>query len=536
MRAFHGTNSKFQKFDYNFMNRMDYGYGFYFTVSKEYAKDYGKYLLTCEIPDEKYYLDFDMSWETSSKEVQYNLMDLYIHYPDQEGKRKLEKYMFSETLNSGFFILEILSKLLKGQRNAVDYLRKYNIKGLYSFKGDCYVVFNPEDIKILKTEINENLSLKYLNNQLEGCLEEMGYDGIVIPEQIHLIDDITETLQPVDRHTYVIDDTEQLVKHLKRKGLAQRIVYDKNKNWYLVSSNDQLTHPLIIEQVYNDGFYGFDVNIYQYIDKGYIREKGSNTQKPVYLYNFLYTPNTEIFTNFFDGIDHAYSYDDFGCIYTKGFDITEIPLGENLKEPQQIKENYMTELQELLEKLNKFVIEPSDKSFDEMEDETGMNKVQEEFKIGDIDINEEASFSALGTAPTPGVKVNGNPVQGQSVKKKAKKDETVIDLSLDDIIEAVEDTFNPQDVLVTEIKNNREHIRVQVGYTNPEDNLLTHTILLMYLDEAGDVLDTQQEEDLSIQDTVEELQYLKRNHTQVEVIFESDVRKINKMIESYIKE
>lgn len=365
---------------------------------------------------------------------------------------------------------------------------------------------------------------------------------------------INESIQSIDTNTYVIDNTEQLLKHLKRKSLAQRIIYDKNKDWYLVSSNDQLTHPLIVEQVYHNGFYGFDVNIYHYIDKGYIRQKGSNTQKPVYLYNFLYTPNTEIFTNFFDGIDHAYSYDDFGCIYTKGFDIMQIPLGENLKEPQQIKENYMTELQELLEKLNKFVIQPVDKSFDEMEDETGMNKVQEEFKIGDIvrlrgqnrkgkiskiindevveiefpaegnrparndryykdelklsesimddvskktqedwsklnqryeelkdlnhqelvdklmqkdpfkdevtknffdkqtdnnllykllakefsdwqvgvffkkkaiDINEEASFSALGTAPTPGVKVNGNPVQGKSVKKMKKDKFTV---------------------------------------------------------------------------------------------------------------
>lgn len=43
------------------------------------------------------------------------------------------------------------------------------------------------------------------------------------------------------------------------------------------------------------------------------------------------------------------------------------------------------------------------------------------FKKNSIDINEEVSFSALGTAPTPGVKVNGNPVQGKSVKKKLKR-------------------------------------------------------------------------------------------------------------------
>ena len=495
---YHGSNIKFNKFDKSKIKENKLGLVFNFTDDINIAYQYGDYIIKAHL-DLKNPLTLDI-WNNIFPFQWYNKFGkLFTNEPDYEyDKEDYEKHPWTF--------------------------------------GDMYNTYKmePEFIQVL---------------------EEMGYDGIVIPEdhhfgvfeseQIHLIDDITETVQSVDRHTYVIDDTEQLVKHLKRKGLAQRIVYDKNKNWYLVSSNDQLTHPLIIEQVYNDAFYGFDVNIYQYIDKGYIREKGSNTQKPVYLYNFLYTPNTEIFTNFFDGIDHAYSYDDFGCIYTKGFDITEIPLGENLKEPQQIKENYMTELQELLEKLNKFVIEPPDKSFDEMEDETGMNKIEEEssdwrvgvlFKKKAIDVNEEASFSALGTAPTPGVKVNGNPVQGQSVKKKGKKDETVIDLSLDDIIEAVEDTFNPQDVLVTEIKNNREHIRVQVGYTNPEDNLLTHTILLMYLDEAGNVLDTQQEEDLSIQDTVEELQHLKRNHTQVEVILESDVRKINKTIESYIKE
>lgn len=397
---YHGSNVKFNKFDKSKIKENKLGLVFNFTDDINIAYQYGDYIIKAHL-DLKNPLTLDI-WNNIFPFQWYNKFGkLFTNEPDYEyDKEDYEKHPWTF--------------------------------------GDMYNTYKmePEFIQVL---------------------EEMGYDGIVIPEdhhfgvfeseQIHLIDDITETLQPVDRHTYVIDDTEQLVKHLKRKGLAQRIVYDKNKNWYLVSSNDQLTHPLIIEQVYNDGFYGFDVNIYQYIDKGYIREKGSNTQKPVYLYNFLYTPNTEIFTNFFDGIDHAYSYDNFGCIYTKGFDITEIPLGENLKEPQQIKENYMTELQQLLEKLNKFVIEPSDKSFDEMEDETGMNKVQEEFKIGDIDINEEASFSALGTAPTPGVKVNGNPVQGQSVKKKGKKDETVIDLSLDDIIEAVEDTFNPQDVL-----------------------------------------------------------------------------------------
>lgn len=130
-------------------------------------------------------------------------------------------------------------------------------------------------------------------------------------------------------------------------------------------------------------------------------------------------------------------------------------------------------------------------------------------------------MSALGTTPTTGCRVNGIPVDGRSIKKKKKKkNETLIDLTLDDLIEQVEDTFNPNDILVTEIKNNREHIRVQVGYTNPEANTLTHTINLLFLDEAGNVLDDIQEEDLTLQDCIDLLQELSYNHDQLQPVTE----------------
>lgn len=130
-------------------------------------------------------------------------------------------------------------------------------------------------------------------------------------------------------------------------------------------------------------------------------------------------------------------------------------------------------------------------------------------------------MSALGTTPTTGCRVNGIPVAGQSIKKKKKKKhETLIDLTLDDLIDQVEETFDPNDILVTEIKNNREHIRVQVGYTNPEDNTLSHTINLLFLDEVGNVLDDIQEEDLTLQDCLDTLMELRNNHEQLQPVTE----------------
>ena len=66
------------------------------------------------------------------------------------------------------------------------------------------------------------------------------------------------------------------------------------------------------------------------------------------------------------------------------------------------------------EKLKKTIIKPKNVVLDDMEDETGMNTLDEE----------GASFAQLGTAPTPTAgqpTINGQPVQGKSVKKSKNK-------------------------------------------------------------------------------------------------------------------
>lgn len=171
---YHGTNQEFDAFDKKFMGRMDYGYGFYFTTDKQYALDYGKYLLTCEIPDDKYFLDFDMAWDTNDY-IESCLVGLLIHLSEDKQKL-LETVMYRDYCNSGFWILDTLRKIYGSEEKACQELRNYGIKGLWSFNGNCYVVFDSKDIKIVKKELVESYKktsvfLK-LNEQLQRYMNE----------------------------------------------------------------------------------------------------------------------------------------------------------------------------------------------------------------------------------------------------------------------------------------------------------------------------------------------------------------------------
>ena len=61
-------------------------------------------------------------------------------------------------------------------------MNKYGIKGIYSLEGNCIVVFNSEDVKILEASLNEKLekigSIEYLYNptksELQGLSNKSG--------------------------------------------------------------------------------------------------------------------------------------------------------------------------------------------------------------------------------------------------------------------------------------------------------------------------------------------------------------------------
>lgn len=150
--AYHATNSDFNEFDSSFIKRFDYGKGFYFTVNKAYAEKYGDYLLTCEIPEDKYFLDLDIAWDNDNSYIQEALVELWVSIKNVEDKLKLEKVMFRDCCNTGWWIYNALTEIYDTTEQVQDLLYKYGIKGLYSFDGDCYIVFKKEDIKILNRQ------------------------------------------------------------------------------------------------------------------------------------------------------------------------------------------------------------------------------------------------------------------------------------------------------------------------------------------------------------------------------------------------
>lgn len=150
--AYHTTNSGFNEFDSSFIKRFDYGKGFYFTVNKAYAENYGKYLLTCEIPEDKYFLDLDIAWDNDNNYIQEALVELWLSIKNVEDKLKFEKVMFRDYCNTGWWIYNALTEIYDTTEQVQDLLYQYGIKGLYSFDGDCYIVFKKEDIKILNRQ------------------------------------------------------------------------------------------------------------------------------------------------------------------------------------------------------------------------------------------------------------------------------------------------------------------------------------------------------------------------------------------------
>ncbi len=157
-------------------------------------------------------------------------------------------------------------------------------------------------------------------------------------------------------------------------------------------------------------------------------------------------------------------------------------------------------------------------------------------------------MASLGAAPCPaigqitggnisGCMVNGIPVAGKSVKKKKKskknedvqrlfnnghedkyKEKTEVVVTPEEMLDEIEDTFDPANILVTFVENSREKIKISVQYDTSYPAYL-HILKLEFLDIDDSVLDEVIEEDLAIQDCIEELKYLFKTHKRPNIEF-----------------
>ena len=174
--AYHGSYSDFNTFDMDKIQRYDYGYGIYFTMDFNYAKNYGN-IKKYEIPDDEYLLSWEDIWQRQSDYV-YECLDKlfdYLYDNDKDNWEKIMEIVDRGYANDGGCLYNNLSEILKlTPKQTSELLYKYGIKGIYSFKGDCFVIFNPEDIKIKEIkEDMKNLNIfKKLNEELKPLLEE----------------------------------------------------------------------------------------------------------------------------------------------------------------------------------------------------------------------------------------------------------------------------------------------------------------------------------------------------------------------------
>ena len=174
-------------------------------------------------------------------------------------------------------------------------------------------------------------------------------------------------------------------------------------------------------------------------------------------------------------------------------------------------------------------------------------------------------MASLGAAPCPtmaqasngvsGAMVNGIPVEGQSAmkkKKKKKKHETsavqegyekdleyydtsiISHVSPDEMIEKVEDTFEPNETLITYVASPRERLKITVKYSGED---LTQVLEIAFLNEANDVIDYIYEEDLTTTELIETLQEIFSRHHEIESLredFNEEYEEITEQIAKYL--
>ena len=132
-------------------------------------------------------------------------------------------------------------------------------------------------------------------------------------------------------------------------------------------------------------------------------------------------------------------------------------------------------MKQLLEKLKKVILEPQEKEidiYDEMEDESGMNKVVE-----------EVSSAQLGSSPSTSlgqVTVNGNPwTMGKHYKPKRKKSVKEINEHLQKFLEDADMETDKEKIANWLDKMNFKPVKTKegIGYTKKGNNY-THFIKL----------------------------------------------------------
>ena len=183
INLYHGTNADFNKFDTAYMSsgwgQQAHGYGFYLIDDFNTAKDYAYnahtgQVLEVEVPYGKYLNDKSISMREKEKIARIFFKyitkenpDTIDSYPDEQTRQDFWNYEVSYILNcsTGTYVYGTIASLMGSNKDTSDFLHdKCGYTGLIvrdkpthdSKLMKIYVIFNPDDIKILRKIKNNN--------------------------------------------------------------------------------------------------------------------------------------------------------------------------------------------------------------------------------------------------------------------------------------------------------------------------------------------------------------------------------------------
>ena len=133
------------------------------------------------------------------------------------------------------------------------------------------------------------------------------------------------------------------------------------------------------------------------------------------------------------------------------------------------------------------------------------------------------------------ITVLDKPNDFNEIFKETEIDETnIINVSPDEMIEKVEDTFEPNETLITYVASPRERLKITVKYSGEP---LTHVLEIAFLNEANDVIDYIYEEGLTTTELIETLQEIFSRHHEIESLredFNEEYEEITEQIAKYL--
>lgn len=202
----------------------------------KYADDYGQ-LYEVEIPEDEEMLDEDLPFSEQPQKVQEAIKQICEDYVDNNKlvdlnviaytNNTLEKYKNNLAYKEGRNIYGIISEAFGGDKQASLLLNKYGIKGIkYNGQtdGQCYVIFNPENIDITRTFYQEGISPKTSQKAKEvvNALKKIA-DG----SEEETVKDLRNDLEQyggTNDVTFVFGNDKKGIKHIAQKHGAKTLL------------------------------------------------------------------------------------------------------------------------------------------------------------------------------------------------------------------------------------------------------------------------------------------------------------------------